>query len=84
MSDESKAGILTGVWALGLLIGGLIGGAIGAVIAVTATLLFVGVLYSSWLIERTARRLTRYIISAGQAIEKEHHSEYRKISGGKR
>lgn len=71
MSDETKAGILTGAWAIGLFIGGLIGGAIGAVIAVTVTLLFVGVLYSSWLIERTARRLTRYIKGSGEAIDRE-------------
>lgn len=71
MSDETKAGILTGAWAVGLFLGGLIGGAIGAVIAVTATLLFVGVLYSSWLIERTARRLSRYIKGSGEAIDRE-------------
>ena len=72
MSDESKAGILTGAWAVGLFLGGLIGGAMGAVIAVTVTLLFVGVLYSSWLIQRTKRRLERYITHTGRAIEREH------------
>ena len=73
MSDESKAGILTGAWAVGLFLGGLIGGAMGAVIAVTVTLLFVGVLYSSWLIQRTERRLSRYITHTGRAIEREHN-----------
>lgn len=72
MTDETKAGILTGAFAVGLFIGGLIGGAVGAVIALTATLLFVGVLYSSWLIDRTERRLARYITHTGEQIEKEH------------
>lgn len=72
MSDESKAGILTGAWALGLFVGGIVNGTVGAMIAVTATLIFCTVLYSSWLIDRTKRRLMRYIISAGQAIEREH------------
>ncbi len=72
MSDESKAGILTIAWSLGLLTGGIIGGAVGAVIAVTATLIFTGTLYSSWLIERTERRLARYITHTGEQIEKEH------------
>jgi predicted PurR-regulated permease PerM len=78
MTDETKAGILTGAWSIGLFIGGLIGGAVGAVIAVTATLLFVGVLYSSWLIQRTERRLARYISHTGRAIEREHAAEFRR------
>ena len=72
MTDETKAGILTIAWSLGLLTGGIIGGAVGAVIAVTASLIFTGTLYSSWLIERTERRLDRYITHAGEQIEKEH------------
>ncbi len=72
MTDETKAGILTIAWSLGLLTGGIIGGAVGAVIAVTATLIFTGTLYSSWLIERTERRLARYITHTGEQIEKEH------------
>lgn len=72
MTDETKAGILTFAWSLGLLTGGIIGGAVGAVIAVTATLIFTGTLYSSWLIERTERRLARYITHTGEQIEKEH------------
>lgn len=72
MTDETKAGILTIAWSLGLLTGGIIGGAAGAVIAVTATLIFTGTLYSSWLIERTERRLARYITHTGEQIEKEH------------
>lgn len=78
MSDETKAGILTVSWSIGLFIGGLIGGAVGAVIALTATLLFVGVLYSSWLIEKTERRLSRYITHTGRAIEREHAAEFRR------
>ena len=77
MSDETKAGILTVSWSIGLFIGGLIGGAVGAVIALTATLLFVGVLYSSWLIEKTERRLSRYITHTGRAIEREHIREHK-------
>lgn len=72
MTDETKAGILTIAWSLGLMTGGIIGGAVGAVIAVTATLIFTGTLYSSWLIERTERRLARYITHTGEQIEKEH------------
>ena len=72
MTDETKAGILTIAWSLGLLTGGIIGGAVGAVIAVTATLIFTGTLYSSWLIDRTERRLARYITHTGEQIEKEH------------
>lgn len=75
MTDETKAGILTIAWSLGLLTGGIIGGAVGAVIAVTATLIFTGTLYSSWLIERTERRLARYITHTGEQIEKEHKKE---------
>ena len=71
MSDETKAGIITAGWAIGLFIGGLIGGAIGAMVAITATLLFAGTLYSSWLIERTTRRLSRYIKGSGEAIDRE-------------
>ena len=79
MSDETKAGILTVSWSIGLFIGGLIGGAVGAVIALTATLLFVGVLYSSWLIEKTERRLSRYITHTGRAIEREHNRLNRRL-----
>lgn len=75
MTDETKAGILTVAWSLGLLTGGIIGGAVGAVIAVTATLIFIGTLYSSWLIEKTERRLARYITHTGEQIEKEHRKE---------
>lgn len=71
MTDETKAGLLTGAWATGLFIGGIVGGAIGAVIAITATLLFAGTLYSSWLIDRTTKRLSRYIKSSGEAIDRE-------------
>ena len=78
MKDETKAGILTGAWALGLLLGAMIGGGVGAVIALTATVLFVGVLYSSWLIEKTERRLSRYITHTGRAIEREHAAEFRR------
>ena len=78
MSDEGKAGMLTIAFAVGLFIGGLIGGAVGAVIAVTATLIFIGVLYSSWLIQRTERRLSRYITHTGRAIEREHAAEFRR------
>lgn len=72
MSDELKAGILTGAWALGLFVGGIVNGTVGAMIAVTATLIFCTVLYSSWLIEKTERRLARYITHTGEQIEKEH------------
>ena len=75
MKDETKAGILTGAWALGLLLGAAIGGAAGGTIAITATLIFVGALYSSWLIEKTERRLARYITHTGEQIEKEHRKE---------
>jgi outer membrane lipoprotein SlyB len=79
MKDETKACILTGAWALGLLLGAMIGGGVGAVIALTATLLFVGVLYSSWLIEKTERRLSRYITHTGRAIEREHNRPNRRL-----
>lgn len=71
MSDETKAGILTGAWAVAIFIGGLINGAIGAMIAITATLVFGIVLYSSWLIQRTERRLERYINGANENIDRE-------------
>ncbi len=71
MSDETRAGILTGAWTIGMFIGALIGGAVGAVIAITSTLIFAGTLYSSWLIERTERRLNRYIKGAGESIDRE-------------
>jgi predicted PurR-regulated permease PerM len=71
MSDEGKAGMLTIAFAVGLFIGGLIGGAVGAIIAITATLMFAGTLYSSWLIDRTTKRLSRYIKSSGEAIDRE-------------
>ena len=79
MSDESKAGILTGAWALGLFVGGIVNGTVGAMIAVTATQIFCTVLYSSWLIDRTKRRLERYITHTGRAIEREHR---KKMKGG--
>jgi predicted PurR-regulated permease PerM len=63
--------MLTTAFAVGLFIGGLIGGAVGAIIAVTATLMFAGTLYSSWLIERTEKRLRRYMKSTGEAIDRE-------------
>ena len=78
MSDEMKAGILTITFVLGLMLGGLIGGSIGAVIAVTATLMFGGTLYSSWLIQRTEKRLARYIEHTGKEIEKEHSRPIRR------
>lgn len=77
MSDEAKAGLLTIAFALGLAVGGLIGGAVGAIIALTDTLLFGGTLYSSWLIERTEKRLARYISHTGKAIEREHIREHK-------
>ena len=78
MSDETKAGIITAVFAAGLVTGGLIGGTIGVIIALTAVLMFVGTLYSSWLIERTEKRLARYIEHTGKAIEIEHRKQIRR------
>lgn len=71
MSDETKAGVLTAGWAIMIFIGGVINGAIGAMIAITATLVFGIVLYSSWLIERTEKRLNRYISGASDSIDRE-------------
>lgn len=71
MSDETKAGLLTAGWAIGIFIGGVINGAIGAMIAITATLIFGIVLYSSWLIQRTEKRLNRYINGASESIDRE-------------
>lgn len=79
MSDEIKAGLLTITFALGLMLGGLIGGAVGAIIALTATILFGGTLYSSWLIERTKKRLARYIAHTGSQIDREHNKQYRPL-----
>lgn len=71
MSDETKAGVLTAGWAIMIFIGGVINGAIGAMIAITATLIFGIVLYSSWLIQRTEKRLNRYINGASENIDRE-------------
>lgn len=71
MSDETKAGVLTAGWAIGIFIGGIVNGAVGAMIAITATLVFGIVLYSSWLIQRTEKRLNRYINEASENIDRE-------------
>ena len=71
MSDETRAGILTGAWIIGMIIGGIVNGAVGAVIAIASTLIFALTLYSSWLIERTERRLSRYIKGAEKSIDRE-------------
>lgn len=71
MSDETKAGVLTAGWAIGIFIGGIVNGAVGAMIAITATLVFGIVLYSSWLIQRTEKRLNRYIKEASESIDRE-------------
>ena len=71
MSDETKAGVLTAGWAIMIFIGGVINGAVGAMIAITATLIFGIVLYSSWLIQRTEKRLNRYINEASENIDRE-------------
>jgi hypothetical protein len=71
MSDETKAGVLTAGWAIGIFIGGIVNGAVGAMIAITATLVFGIVLYSSWLIQRIEKRLNRYINEASESIDRE-------------
>lgn len=75
LDDESKAGLLTLSWAAGLIIGILVNGAAGAIIAIFSTLIFVGVLYTSWLIERVEKRLGIYIDAAGRAINKAQQND---------
>lgn len=70
LDDETKAGLLTLGWAIGLATGAMVNGATGAIIAIFSTLIFIGVLYSSWLIERVEKRLGVYVDAAGKAITK--------------
>lgn len=70
LDDETKAGLLTLGWAIGLAAGAIVNGATGAIIAIFSTLIFIGVLYSSWLIERVEKRLGVYVNAAGKAITK--------------
>lgn len=78
LDDESKAGLLTICWGLGLVIGIAINGGVGAAIAIFSTLIFIGVLYSSWLIERVEKRLGIYVDAAGKAITKAQEKKVKK------
>ena len=70
MNDEIKAGILCFVYLIVLYIGCSLRGAVGAVIIGAGTLIFVGILYSSWLIERVEKRLYRYIDASDKNIDR--------------
>lgn len=53
MSDETKAGILTGCWVLAFMVGAFKGGDPGAVIVLLSTAVFVTILYMDMIRERS-------------------------------
>lgn len=73
MSDETKAGIISGAY-LGFL---FLGCAIfednktaAFILILAATLALIGILYASWLLDRKNKRLNRYIDHVDAEIRK--------------
>ena len=71
MSDETKASILVIAWAVTTFLCLSTGTKAGAIAAAFISGIFFIILYSSWLIERTEKRLKRYMTHANEEIRNE-------------
>lgn len=75
MSDESKASILCIAWTVTTFLCLSTGTKAGAIAAAFISGIFFIILYSSWLIERTEKRLKRYMEHADNEIRNEQANE---------
>lgn len=75
MSDETKASILCIVWTVTTFLCLSTGTKAGAIAAAFISGIFFIILYSSWLIERTEKRLKRYMTHANEEIRNEQTDE---------
>lgn len=70
MSDETKASILVIAWIVISFLCLSTGTKAGAIAAAFLTAILILIIYSSWLIERTEKRLRRYMSHADEEIRK--------------